>query len=377
MSWTGRTLDSIVKADGTQIAYTYDLDGIRTKKVVNGITTEYFVSGSTILAEKTGDNVIWYIYDGGEIVGFIYNDIAYYYVKNIQGDVMMIMTSYGMPVASYEYDPWGKVISSTGTMAQINPIRYRSYYYDNETGMYYLNSRYYNPEVGRFVNCDGYVATGQGITSYNMFAYCLNNPVNMSDESGRFALFTILVVSFVVSVAAAPLVMYGGECVGSMALIAGSEYLKSKGYDLAESMYSYAYMGSGKKMEYSSLPSMMEEKLISSTVMHEILDPFIKGGKNFDTGDKLIEFIIPKDSNNMINDTDLFYSIQHAYFRAWGWKESDGRWKVNVIMWDKYDFDKITYGFSLADAANTLGYIMQDINQIKEYRWWIRYEYYY
>ena len=142
-------------------------------------------------------------------------------------------------------------------------------------------------------------------------------------------------------------------------------------------MYSYAYMGSGKKMEYSSLPSMMEEKLISSTVMHEILDPFIKGGKNFDTGDKLIEFIIPKDSNNMINDTDLFYSIQHAYFRAWGWKESDGRWKVNVIMWDKYDFDKITYGFSLADAANTLGYIMQDINQIKEYQWWIRYEYYY
>ena len=188
MSWTGRTLDSIVKADGTQIAYIYDIDGIRTKKVVDGVTTEYFVNGTTVLAQKTGNDIIWFIYDvDGEILGFTYNDVAYYYVKNLQGDVVLIVNSTGLPMGSYTYDPWGKITSATGTMAEINPIRYRGYYYDSETGLYYLNSRYYDPDTCRFINADGYVSTGQGIAGNNMFAYCLNNPVNMVDPTGNCA----------------------------------------------------------------------------------------------------------------------------------------------------------------------------------------------
>ena len=151
--------------------------------------TEYFTNGSTILAEKTGSNVFWYIYDSdGEILGFTYTGTPYYYIKNIQGDVYKVVNASGSVVASYTYDAWGKVLSATGSMANINPIRYRSYYYDAETGFYYLQSRYYDPETGRFLNADGYVSTGQGITGNNMFAYCLNNPVNKYDILGKFAL---------------------------------------------------------------------------------------------------------------------------------------------------------------------------------------------
>lgn len=203
MSWTGRTLDSIVKADGTQISYTYDLDGIRTKKTVNGITTEYFVNGSTILAQKNGDDVIWFIYDvDGEILGFTYNDTPYYYVKNIQGDVVVIVTAGGVPAGAYTYDPWGKITSAVGAIAEINPIRYRGYYYDNETGLYYLNSRYYDPDTCRFINADAYVSTGQGLLGFNMFAYCLNNPVNGYDPTGGFVLATIIGVAVVTAVVA-------------------------------------------------------------------------------------------------------------------------------------------------------------------------------
>ena len=89
-------------------------------------------------------------------------------------------------VASYTYDPWGKIISSSGTLADINPLRYRGYYYDTETGFYYLQSRYYDPEIGRFINADSYASTdATGLLSTNMFAYCENNPVMRVDPTGE------------------------------------------------------------------------------------------------------------------------------------------------------------------------------------------------
>ena len=100
-----------------------------------------------------------------------------------------ILDSAGNTVVSYSYSAWGEVESVTGTQAstigQKNPLRYRGYYYDGETGFYYLNSRYYDPETCRFLNADGYVSTGQGILGYNMYAYCGNNPVNRYDPTGH------------------------------------------------------------------------------------------------------------------------------------------------------------------------------------------------
>jgi RHS repeat-associated protein len=119
----------------------------------------------------------------------------YFYVLNLQGDVVKLINASGTTIANYAYSAYGEIISITdanGTaitssthVANINPLRYRGYYYDTETGFYYLQSRYYDPVIGRFINADSYASTGQGVLGTNMFAYCGNNPVNMSDPSGN------------------------------------------------------------------------------------------------------------------------------------------------------------------------------------------------
>ena len=120
-----------------------------------------------------------------------YGGATYYYATNIQGDVVAILDSTGAAVVTYTYDAWGNILTTTGTLASTlgthNPLRYRGYVYDLETGLYYLQSRYYNPEMGRFLNADALVSTGQGILGNNMFAYCLNNPVNLEDITGSAA----------------------------------------------------------------------------------------------------------------------------------------------------------------------------------------------
>ena len=132
----------------------------------------------------------------------IYNDgtttTTYYYITNLQGDVMYLVDASGNEVAAYDYDPYGKVITATGAMAEINPLRYRGYYYDSETGFYYLQSRYYDPEICRFINADSYASTGQGVAGCNMFAYCLNNPINRIDTCGfsSFGLFSGIAAMF-------------------------------------------------------------------------------------------------------------------------------------------------------------------------------------
>ena len=122
---------------------------------------------------------------------------TYYYEKNLQGDIVGIMNEAGYKVVSYTYDAWGNPYNPTYVYhsgvsvadranVELNPFRYRGYYYDSETGYYYLQTRYYNPEWGRFINADGYVNANGDILGYNMFAYCGNNPVNRIDPTGKF-----------------------------------------------------------------------------------------------------------------------------------------------------------------------------------------------
>lgn len=123
---------------------------------------------------------------------------TYYYIINLQGDVMYLVDASGNQVAAYSYDPYGKVLTSRGVMAEINPLRYRGYYQDNETGFYYLQSRYYDPAICRFINADSYTSTGQGYLGYNAFAYCNNDPVNRTDADGEFfdIIFDVISIGF-------------------------------------------------------------------------------------------------------------------------------------------------------------------------------------
>ena len=151
--------------------------------------TRYFLNGSLILSEITGDVQTDYYYDeSGNVFGFKRGDSEYYYIRNGQGDIIGILDSSGNQIVSYVYDSWGKLVSISGsqaeTIGEANPFRYRGYYYDTETGLYYLQSRYYDPEVGRFLNIDSVMGVNGDIHTYNLFAYCGNNPVNRADPTG-------------------------------------------------------------------------------------------------------------------------------------------------------------------------------------------------
>ena len=143
-----------------------------------------------------------FYYDAfGEIIGFNYANQDYYFGKNLQGDVVELYQD-GTLIATYEYDAWGKLLSikdangvtiaddiNSTHVAVINPIRYRGYYYDIDKKMYYLNSRYYYPEIGRFISADTIdvlTATPMDLTDKNLYAYCDNNPVVRVDCGGAF-----------------------------------------------------------------------------------------------------------------------------------------------------------------------------------------------
>ena len=121
--------------------------------------------------------------------------IDYYFVCNWRGDVIRIYDGAGAVVANYNYDAWGGIISVTDAngaaitdsnhIANVNSLRYRGYYFDSETGLYYVSSRYYDPEIGRWINADNQLTTGSDMTGMNLFAYCGNNPVNRIDPTGE------------------------------------------------------------------------------------------------------------------------------------------------------------------------------------------------
>ena len=183
--------------------YTYNASGVRISKTVNGIAHTYTVEGIKILREEYEGHVLDFLYGvDGEIVGFTDNGTAYYYYKNLQGDVISITDKDGAILATYVYDAWGKVLACKGdtAIAALNPIRYRGYYYDAETELYYLNSRYYDPEVCRFINADDATFIGAAIftNEYNLYVYCLNNPINYCDDLG-FNWFTSLLKKYVAS----------------------------------------------------------------------------------------------------------------------------------------------------------------------------------
>ena len=186
MSFTwqnGRQLAGISK-DGLTASYAYNDSGIRLRKTVNGVTTQYYLNGSLILSEVTGNVQTDYYYDeSGNVFGFKRGDSEYYYIRNGQGDIIGILDSSGTQIVSYVYDSWGKLVSISGsqaeTIGETNPFRYRGYYYDTESGLYYLQSRYYDPEVGRFLNADSAIGVNGDIHAYNLFAYCKNGPVSL------------------------------------------------------------------------------------------------------------------------------------------------------------------------------------------------------
>ena len=204
LTWTqGRRLSSITKGSQTY-SYEYDMAGARTSKVANGLRHEYVTQNGRIVREivtnaSTGafQYALDFTYDeaGHPLTMRKYNNanmqnnyITMQYVCNAQCDVVKLIYN-GTVYAEYTYDAWGNVLTATENgsynYAALNPLRYRGYYYDSETGFYYLQSRYYDPMLKRFLSADKYLSTGHGFLGFNAFAYCINNPLRFIDESGN------------------------------------------------------------------------------------------------------------------------------------------------------------------------------------------------
>ena len=179
----------IKMADNQKASKERFFDWVVDDENATSVTYVYTYNGGQLTQMIADDDTLIFAYDGaGKPMAVTWNGTTYLYLTNIQGDVIAILDTEGNIVVQYTYDAWGNILTTTGTLAEslgvINPLTYRGYVYDQETGLYYLQSRYYNPTIGRFINADALVSTGQGLLGNNMFAYCGNNPTNCFDSSG-------------------------------------------------------------------------------------------------------------------------------------------------------------------------------------------------
>lgn len=311
LTWkNGRQLAQITTGGRTS-AYRYDADGIRTYKKVGSVAHEYRTLNGKVVYEKIGSGstakIMIFSYDAqGRPFAVKYSTnnggsyITYFYALNQQGDVVKIFRSLpsrdsngnliGLTeavYATYTYDAWGNILSQSGSMASANPLRYRGYYYDTETGFYYLQSRYYDPATRRFINADVYNSTDSSdAVSCNMFAYCGNNPTSRSDETGNFWNFIVgAVVGAVVNAVstAVDAVKEGGLD----ALSDGKTWAKI-GVSAAGGLVSGALAASGVGLGASILGNTAIS--MAQNAANQAID---NGGlKSFDVGDMVIDGFI-------------------------------------------------------------------------------------
>ena len=234
LTWSkGRQLTKY-KDGNTEINYKYNKDGIRISKEIGNNKTNYYLEGTKIIIEEKNNNVIYYIYDdSGYLLGFKYNNEIYYYQKNYQNDITGIYDSNYNLVVRYKYDGWGNILevedNTTNNIGRINPFRYRSYYYDEETSLYYLNSRYYNPKWCRFISIDEYSGQIEDPMSHNMYSYSFNNPINYNDDNGAWpkwakkAIAAVAVVAVVATVAAVTVATCGAGTVPAVIAVGAAK----------------------------------------------------------------------------------------------------------------------------------------------------------
>ena len=192
------------------------------------------------------------MYNSTGIVGFRYRassyarDVwdTYLYEKNLQGDIVAVYDGNGTKKISYTYDAWGNFTATyhNGASATnlFNPYTYRGYYYDKDLSLYYLSSRYYDSNTGRFINADAVISGVTGtLQGYNMFAYCFNNPVNMDDGNGNWpewgtkAIVVAAVATVIVAATVATVATFGAGSVAGVAAITTTLTIAAKATEVA------------------------------------------------------------------------------------------------------------------------------------------------
>ncbi len=382
----GRRLHSSASG-GNSITYYYNKDGIRTKKSVSGkYTDRYILDGDRVIGmerTKSGSSVkdvYHFMYDEmGNIwlalcyIGGSTTPVRYYYRTNAQGDVRQIVDKDNNVIAYYAYDAWGKPlaildgnnseITDSTHFAMVNPFRYRGYIYDSETGLYYLQSRYYDPIVRRFINADEQINQSGNISGFNLFAYADNSPTTAIDTSGKSAVGLLELISRIAYGCSNADVALVHTMVLSIILI-GSSYLYSNGYELSNYMYLCAFFGKGGRLP-RGIKEKLVERLKESHIMNAKLQEIADRGYQYIKEQGSIEF---KSSGGNDADVDLYYSLQHAWYAVKG-HMFKGEWHLTVNIADRYDFDTIRLSGenAFANSANNMGFFLQIAGYIVPY----------
>ena len=270
-TWTytwqnGRQLQKMQKS-GVTAEFVYNADGLRVQKTVNGVVTDYVLHGKNVVHMKRGNDELHFFYDAqNRPAVVVYNGVPYAYVKSLQGDIVAILDENGNTVVSYGYDAWGSPLWCTGelaeTLGKVQPFRYRGYVFDEETGLYYLRSRYYNAERCRFVNSDSLICELIAIGAHNTYSYCGNNPILRSDVSGSAWWHWVVGVAVVAVCAVAVVATAGGVGAGLLAVTSVANGLFAS--TTASTVAAGAFVGSatalGVSMIYAGMNSSSFEE---------------------------------------------------------------------------------------------------------------------
>ena len=358
----GRILKKINTSDSS-IQMSYDSNGMRTQKTVGGVKTNYYYdSDKNLIALVKGNDTLLFYYDSdGSATSFSYNGTMYFYVKNLQGDVVRIIDLSGTEVASYVYDAWGNIKDTKGepTIREINPIRYRGYVYDTETSLYYLQSRYYDPFTGRFLNADDTHYIMFPSLMANLYTYCDNNAISNTDTNGKTAWLWMLGLYAVKK--SMPLQFYFHSILNRQ---------RYKCYDFSDnSMYadkilgSMAYYNFKKKYHiinlYPALERMYHQNRLYM-IYNGTFDPY-------HTGERDLYLSIGQCK---VNICYVIYGNVN--------KRHDIAYSVTVTFTDDYDFEhwtKSKKNLLTMCINNILGYYPQSLGLIVPYSWRIQYKF--
>ena len=373
-TWTmGRRLASATSSGGTKVNYTYNADGLLTSKTKGSLEYKYYWNGDKLTAQTDNGSTWYFRYDGDTPIGLEFNGVEYYYVTNLQGDVIAILNDSGECVAEYSYDAWGNctVTNYTDTIAYDNPLRYRGYYYDFDTGLYYLQSRFYDARTGRFINADEPGLIFAGVT--NLFNYCNNNPVMSVDPSGRLVIYNINSITKIMN----KLMTSGAKKVRRFTI---NYRLSIQLYLL--SLFTAKFTNAIVLNYCPPIIKNMTDRLKTSSIVRDRIKEYVKKAKNGSyEKTESIKFTNPrsygdKDLSLSIGKVDEFtLKVQYV-----GTARKMKKYKVTIKIIDYYDFSHFKEG----DASEMVrminnygGYYPMMLGLVSTYWWGSKSTFYY